>query len=239
MWTHDWFGTLDWATVGARGDCRAFCETYAEIGNALGLRVRPVYTFWPTIGNSHYWVEIWDAEWSRWQPCDVSAYERTWEVSWMHRVPKAVSLVPSGLPGSWAAHDRRQWELMENTISLHYPSGEVEVVVLEGDQPLTSFRVEVQVWLGNGMGGRAPQAHKFLDAKLFSVLAGLTDTKGVVRFTLGLSAQQPYRIRLDLPGDADWAWVAVNSNSFQQITLRVDHQRAYDIKATPPRLPWL
>ena len=31
--------------------CRAFCETYAEIANALGLRVRPVYTFWPPIGN--------------------------------------------------------------------------------------------------------------------------------------------------------------------------------------------
>lgn len=238
VWTHEWFGRLDWATVGARGGCRTFCETYAEIGNALGLKIRPVYTFWPTIGNSHYWVEIWDSEQSRWRPCDVSAYERTWETPWMHRVPKAISLVPTGQPGSWAAHDQRQWEFLENTIGTHYPSGQVEVTVLEREQPLPGARVEVQVWLGNGMGGKAADAYKFLDAKLFSVLAGRTDTNGVVRFTLGRSAKQPYRIHFDRPGDADWAWVAVNSNSLQRITLRADRRRPYDLKATPPRLPW-
>lgn len=238
MWTHEWLGQLDWPTAGARGGCRAFCETYAEIGNALGLKVRPVYTFWPTLGNSHYWVEIWDGDRNRWQPCDVSAYERTWETPWMHRVPKAISLVPTGQPGSWAAHDQRQWEFLENTIGTHYPSGQVEVEVLEREQPLPGARVEVQVWLGNGMGGKAAEAYKFVDAQLFPVLAGRTDTNGLVRFTLGRSARQPYRIRFDRPGDADWTWVAVNSNSVQQITLRADRRRAYDLKATPPPLPW-
>jgi len=237
MWSHEWFGRLDWATAGARGGCRTFCETYAEIANALGLRVRPVYTFWPTIGNPHYWVEIWDVENQRWRPCDVSAYERTWDTPWMHRVPKAVSLVPTAEPGSWAAHDQWQWEFLENTIGAHYPSGQVEVTVLEREQPLPGARVEVQVWLGNGMGGKAAGAYKFVDAKLFSVLAGRTDTNGLVRFTLGRSAKQPYRIRFDRPGDADWAWVAVNSNSLHQITLRADRRRPYDLKAPPPRMP--
>lgn len=238
MWTHEWFGRLDWATIGARGGCRTFCETYAEIGNALGIKIRPVYTFWPTIGNSHYWVEIWDTERMRWHPCDVSAYERTWETPWMHRVPKAISLVPTTQPGSWAAHDEQQWEFLENTIGAHYPSGQVEVTVMEHEQPLPGARVEVQVWLGNGMGGKAIGAHKFLDAKLFSVLAGRTDANGLVRFTLGRSSKQPYRIRFDHPGDADWAWVAVNSNSLHQVILRADLRRYYDVKATPPRLPW-
>lgn len=238
QWTHDWFGRLDWATDGARGGCRAFCETYAEIGNALGLRVRPVYTFWPTLGNPHYWVEIWDAENRRWHPCDVSAYERTWGTPWMHRVPKAVSLVPTSEPGSWAAHDQSRWEMLENTIGQHYPSGELEVTVLERDRPLAGARVEVQVWLGDGMGGRAAGATKFVDPKLFSVLAGRTDTNGLVRFTLGHSAQQPYRIRLDVPGESDWAWVAVRSNSWQRTTLLAERNRPYDLKASPPRLTW-
>jgi len=238
QWTQDWFGRLDWATAGARGGCRAFCETYAEIGNALGLRVRPVYTFWPTIGNPHYWVEIWDAENRRWHPCDVSAYERIWDTPWMHRVPKAVSLVPTTEPGSWAAHDQSQWEMLENTIGQHYPSGEVEVTVLERDRPLSGARVEVQVWLGNGMGGQAAGATKFVDPMLFSVLAGRTDTNGLVRFTLGHSAQQPYRIRLDVPGTSDWAWVAVHSNSLHRSTLKADRFRSYDLTASPPRQPW-
>ena len=238
QWTHDGFGRLDWATAGARGGCRAFCETYAEIGNALGLRVRPVYTFWPTIGNPHYWVEIWDVENQRWHPCDVSAYERTWDTPWMHRVPKAVSLVPTTEPGSWAAHDQSQWEMLENTIGQHYPSGQVEVTVLERDRPLSGARVEVQVWLGNGMGGQAAGATKFVDPKLFSVLAGRTDTNGLVRFTLGHSAKQPYRIRLDVPGDSDWAWVAVHSNSLHRSTLQADRRHPYNLKASPPRLPW-
>lgn len=238
QWTHDCFGRLDWATAGARGGCRAFCETYAEIANALGLRVRPVYTFWPTLGNPHYWVEIWDAEHRRWHACDVSAYERTWETPWMHRVPKAVSLVPTSEPGSWAAHDQSRWEMLENTIGQHYPSGEVEVTVMERDRPLSGARVEVQVWLGDGMGGQPAGAIKFMEPMLFSVLAGRTDTHGLVRFTLGHSAQQPYRIRLDAPSDSDWAWVAVRSNSLQCATLLADRDRPYDLNASPPRLPW-
>jgi hypothetical protein len=49
------------------------------------------------------------------------------------------------------------------------------------------------------MGGKAAGATKFVEPMLFSVLAGRTDTNGLVRFTLGHSAQQPYRIRLDVP----------------------------------------
>lgn len=237
-WTHEWFGELDWASAGAQGGCRAFSETYARLGHALGLKVRPVYTFWPTIGNSHYWVEIWDAEHAQWHPYDVSAENRFWDTPWLHRVPKAISLVPTDQPGSWAAHDHRQWEQLENTIGSHYPSGQVEVTVLDHDQPRPGARVEVQVWLGDGMGGHAAHAYKFLDPQLFSVLAGRTDTNGLVRFTLGRSAQQPYRLHLDRPGDADWAWVAVNSNSFQRITLRLDRRRPCDLRATPPRLAW-
>ena len=156
----------------------------------------------------------------------------------MHRVPKAVSLVPTSDPGSWAAHDQFQWEILENTIGQHYPSGEVEVTVLERGRPLSGARVEVQVWLGNGMGGKAAGATKFVEPMLFSVLAGRTDTNGLVRFTLGHSAQQPYRIRLDVPGTSDWAWVAVHSNSLHRSTLKADRLRSYDLTASPPRLPW-
>ena len=170
-------------------------------------------------------MEIWDVENQRWHPCDVSAYERTWDTPWMHRVPKAVSLVPTTEPGSWAAHDQSQWEMLENTIGQHYPSGQVEVTVLERDRPLSGARVEVLVWLGNGTGGQAAGATKFVDPMLFSVLAGRTDTNGLVRFTLGHSAQQPYRIRPDVPGDSDWAWVAVHSNSQHRSTLRADRFR--------------
>ena len=236
--TEQIFGELDWPTTGARGGCRTFCETYVKLALAVGLNARPVYTFWPTIGSSHYWVEVWDAENQRWHAYDVSAENRPWDKPWTHRVPKAVSLVPTEQPGSWLAHDQRQWELLENTIGQHYPSGQVEVRVLDRDQPLPRARVEVQVWLGNGMGGHAADAHKFHAPQLFSVLAGRTDTNGLVRFTLGRSAQQPYRFRLDRPGDADWAWAAVESNSVQRITLRAERLRPYDLKATPPRLPW-
>jgi len=55
---------------------------------------------------------------------------------------------------------------------------------------------------------------------------------------LGHSAKQPYRIRLDVPGDFDWAWVAVHSNSLHRSTLRADRNRPYDLNASPPRLPW-
>jgi hypothetical protein len=92
--------------------------------------------------------------------------------------------------------------------------------------------------LGKGMGGKAAGATKFVDPMLFSVLAGRTDTNGLVRFTLGHSAQQPYRIRLDVPGTSDWAWVAVHSNSLHRSTLRADRTRPYDLNASPPRLPW-
>ena len=136
-------------------------------------------------------MEIWDAENQRWHPCDVSAYERTWDTPWMHRVPKAVSLVPTSEPGSWAAHDQSQWEMLENTIGLHYPSGEVEVTVLERDRPMSGARVEVLVWLGNGTGGQAAGATKFVDPMLFSALAGRTDTNGLVRFTLGAACNNP------------------------------------------------
>ena len=88
------------------------------------------------------------------------------------------------------------------------------------------------------MGGQAAGAIKFMEPMLFSVLAGRTDTHGLVRFTLGHSAQQPYRIRLDVPGTSDWAWVAVHSNSLHRSTLRADRNRPYDLKASPPRLPW-
>jgi hypothetical protein len=73
---------------------------------------------------------------------------------------------------------------------------------------------------------------------LFSVLAGRTDTNGLVRFTLGYSAQQPYRIRLDVPGTSDWAWVAVHSNSLHRSTLKADRRHPYDLPASPPRQPW-
>ena len=109
----------------------------------------------------------------------------------MHRVPKAVSLVPTTEPRSWAAHDQFQWEMLENTIGLHYPSGEVEVTVLERDRPMSGARVEVLVWLGNGTGGQAAGATKFVDPMLFSVLAGRTDTNGLVRFTLGAACNNP------------------------------------------------
>ena len=128
--------------------------------------------------------------------------------------------------------------MLENTIGLHYPSGQVEVTVLERDRPLSGARVEVQVWLGDGMGGQAAGATKFVAPMLFSVLAGRTDTNGLVRFTLGHSAKQPYRIRLDVPGDSDWAWVAVHSNSLHRSTLQADRRHPYNLKASPPRLPW-
>ena len=76
-----------------------------------------------------------------------------------------------------------------------------------------------------------------MDPVLFSVLAGRTDTHGRVRFTLGHGAQQPYRIRLDAPGDSDWAWVAVRSDSLHRSTLQADPNRPNDLKASPPRLP--
>jgi hypothetical protein len=239
QWTHQWLGGLDWATKGALGGCRAFCETYSEIGNALGLKVRPAYTFWPTIGNSHYWVEIWDEERNCWHPCDVSSYGRTWDTDWIQRVPKAVVLVPTGRPDSWAAHDQQRWEYLENTIIAYYPTGQVEVTVLEKERALAGVRVVVQVWLGHGMGGKASNAYKFLDATLFSVLAGHTDTNGRVLFSLGRSAQQPYRIYIDRNDNSDWVWLSVDSNSLHRIILRADRQVAFDRNATPPHLPWV
>lgn len=58
------------------------------------------------------------------------------------------------------------------------------------------------------------------------------------RIVLGHSAQQPYRIRIDAPGESDWAWVAVHSNSLHRSTLRADRNRPYDLNASPPRQPW-
>ncbi len=81
--------------------------------------------------------------------------------------------------------------MLENTIGQHYPSGQVEVTVLERDRPLSGARVEVQVWLGDGMGGQAAGATKFVAPMLFSVFAGRTDTKGLMRFTLGTARNNP------------------------------------------------
>lgn len=235
---HEILGDLDWVTSGARGGCRSFCETYVQLGLALGLRVRPVYTFWPTIGNPHYWVEVWSPEDGQWHPYDVSAYERKWSTPWMHRVPKAVTMVPTAHSGSWAGHLTGEWELLENTIAKHYPSGVVEIEVRDGDAIVPHQRIVVEVWLGDGMGGKAANATRFHTPEVFSVFAAHTGSNGMVSISLGRSAQQPYRVRLDKPGMPDWRWVAVQSNSVNRVILRRDLERPFDRFATPPKLPW-
>lgn len=222
------------------GDCEEFSVAFTGLARTVGLPVRPAWTFWPTIGNDHYWNEVWSVEERQWHAFDTSALNRSYDdAHWMTRVPKSVIQVPTGKRGAWDAVADQRWESLTNSIGLFYPSGQVLVRVLDGSEPASGRRVGVQVWLGNGMGGKQANAIKFWEPEVFTIAAAITDQKGEARLVLGQSAEQPYRIFLDACGEPDWQWLAVRSNRTHTVTLETGKHKPFDIKATPPSLGWL
>ena len=154
-------------------------------------------------------------------------------------VPKSVIQVPTGERGAWNAVADQRWESLTNSIGLFYPSGHVLVRVLDDGKLASRRRVGVQVWLGNGMGGKQADSIKFWEPEVFTIAAAITDQKGEARLVLGQSAEQPYRIFLDARGEPDWQWLAVRSNRTYTLTLETGNHKPFDIKATPPQLSWL
>ncbi len=228
-----------------RGNCDEFVVAFTGLARTVGLPVRPAWTFWPTIGNEHYWNEVWSVEERQWHAFDTSALNRPYDADWMNRVPKSVIQVPTGERGAWHAVADQRWEFLTNSIGLFYPSGKVLIRVLDDGQAAPRQRVGVQIWLGNGMGGHGPNGEHGLNARIFwepevfTIAAAITDQKGEARLVLGQSAEQPYRIFLDTGGESDWQWLAVQSNGIYTVTLDTAKTRPFDIKATPPALPWL
>ncbi len=215
-----------------RGGCYNFSVAFTGLARTVGLPARPAWTFWPTLGNDHFWNEVWSVEERQWHAFDASALNRSFNADWLTRVEKSVIQVPTSERGAWNALADQRWESLTNSIGLFYPSGQVLVRVLDGGQPASGRRVGVQVWLGNGMGGKL----KIWEPEVFTVAAAITDQKGEVRLVLGQSAQQPYRIFLDARGESDWQWLAVRSNRTYTVTLETDKQKTFDIKASPPSL---
>lgn len=237
FWMDDYPWLHDWISEGARASCGPFSETYSRLANILGIKARPVFTFWPTIGNSHYWVEIWDNNNMRWHPMDVSSRERSWDSSWILRVPKAVTLVPTDRPGSWDARLRGDFDCLENTIGLSYPSGVVEVEVRDKEQVVAGERITIYVWLGNGMGGDNEDGYKFNRARIFKVLNSTTRSDGCASFTLGASAEQPYLVCLDSPDSGVWAWIWVVEGKKERMVLRKENFKTFVLDRTPPVKP--
>lgn len=225
---HEVLGPAQWPAQQARQGCRGFCEAFVELARAANVTARLAWTFWPTIGNDHFWVEVWDPETEAWHSCDVSEADRTWATPWMHRIPKAVSLVPRNGASPIADLESGRWENLRNTIAAHYPSGEVRVRVHRHGAPFAGARVVAEVWLGDGMGGSAPNAVKFHRPALFPVLAALTDASGNARLQLGESAERAYRIRLDQGPRPDWAWVIVRAGHRHPLVLDADRELPFD-----------
>jgi hypothetical protein len=215
-----------------RGGCYGFSIAFTGLGRTVGLPVRPAWTLWPTLGNDHYWNEIWSVEENQWHAFDASALNRSYNADWLNQVDKSVIQVPTGERGAWNAVADQRWESLTNSVGLFYPSGQVLVRVLNNGQPVPNRRVGIQIWLGNGMGGRV----KFWQPEVFTIAEAITDQKGEARLVLGKSAEQPYRIFLNTSKDSDWQWLAVQANHTYTITLETGKQKMFDINTIPPPL---
>jgi dienelactone hydrolase len=204
-----------------RGSCYQMVALYVYLARAVGLPARAVDAFWPTLGSSHAWVEIWDTDKGRWQAFDGASSQRGYGHNWVLNVPKAATHTARGERGAWNAENENRWEAFTNSVALCYPSGQVRVRVLDAGAPATGRRVNVQVWL---------------KGRMVHLTSGKTDEQGEVTFTLGQSARQPYRFVLDGSDENDWAWVAVQADRHYEITLHTDRRKPFDAAATPPPL---
>lgn len=206
------------------GDCRAVTQLYVDLVRSVGLAARPTFTLWPTLdGANHYWVELWSPEENAWHASDAAAGNRPYSADWALRVPKAISLVPTGKRGGWNVIPERRWEDYLNTVGLFYPSGVLQARVTDADGRQASNQ-----WV----------AVEFIDQSPTLIARARTDAAGEARFVLGRSAKHPYRVFLDRAAKSDWAWVEVDSNAVQAVSLRTDQHKAFDPAAPPPRLSW-
>src|ERR1019366_4644935 len=108
-----------------RGGCKNFSVAFTGLARTVGLPARPAWTFWPTIGNDHYWNEVWSVEETQWHAFDASALTRSYYADWLNRVPKSVIQVSTGERGAWNALADQRWESLTNCIGLLYPIGQV------------------------------------------------------------------------------------------------------------------
>lgn len=201
------------------GACREGAMMYTYLGRKVGLPMRPVYVIWPTLGSWHWYTEVWDTNENQWHAVDSANPDRTYHTSWVLRVRKSTILSTTGERAGWNALNEQRWEAFTNTIGLFYPSGQVVVRVLDGEEPAKDQRVVAQTWLSN---------------EVFSVLAARTDASGEARLTLGQTARHPYRLLIDRPGETDWQWLTVQSNQTHALTLRLDQRRPFDKRVEPP-----
>ncbi|MCL4789932.1 MAG: dienelactone hydrolase family protein [Verrucomicrobia bacterium] len=201
------------------GACREGAMMYTYLGRKVGLPMRPVYVIWPTLGSWHWYTEVWDTGEKQWHAVDSANPDRTYHTSWVLRVRKSTILSTTGERGGWNALNEQRWEAFTNTVGLFYPSGQVVVRVLDGEEPAKGQRVVAQAWLSN---------------EVFSVLAARTDGNGEARLTLGQTARHPYRVLVDGPGETDWQWLTVQSNQTHTVTLRLDQRRPFDKRVEPP-----
>ncbi|MCC6822753.1 MAG: prolyl oligopeptidase family serine peptidase [Verrucomicrobia subdivision 3 bacterium] len=201
------------------GACREGAMMYTYLGRLAGLPMRPVYVIWPTLGSWHWYTEVWDTGEKQWHAVDSANQDRTYHTSWVLRVRKSTILPTTGERGGWNALDEQRWEAFTNSIGLFYPSGQVVVRVLDGEEPVKGQRVVTQAWLSN---------------EVFSVLAARTDENGEARLTLGQTARHPYRLLIDRPGESDWQWLTVQSNQTYTVTLNMGDTKPFDKSTEPP-----
>lgn len=201
------------------GACREGAMMYTYLGRLVGLPMRPVYVIWPTLGSGHWYTEVWSTEEKQWHAVDSANQDRTYHTSWVLRVRKSTILPTTGERGGWNALDEQRWEAFTNTIGLFYPSGQVIVRVLDGEQPVKGQRVVAQVWLKNDV---------------LPVLAARTDENGEARVTLGQTALHPYRLLIERPGETDWQWLTVQSNQTYAVTLNMERTKPFDSSSEPP-----
>jgi predicted esterase len=204
------------------GDCQHLISLFIYSARAVGVAARPVVTTWPTLGNRHYWAEIWDPEERAWHSFDGSSAERPYHFAWVMNVPKAATHAATGERGAWNAASENRWEAYTNTVRTTYPSGIVLVRVLDRGGPRANQRVNVEAWLAKGQ-----TAH---------LTSGQTDRAGEVRFTLGQSARHPYRFVLDGVQAGAWEWLAVEGGKQYSLTLDADQGRPFNAAVMPPPL---
>jgi len=217
----------------AAGGCEQYALAFAGLARGVGMPSRVAYNFWPTIGNGHYWNEVWDTEKQRWHGFDASALDRPYDFPWMHRVTKTAILSAGGKRGSWNALAERRFEALHNSIEEFYPSGRINVSVTNSSGPAASVRVTAEVWLGLSMGGTAANAKKFHTPEMFQVLSAVTDENGRSQMKLGETAWKAYRISVQ-GTDGDWKWVVVRSNQTHNLVLNADCKRPFDLNDEPP-----
>ncbi len=208
--------------TGGPTDCGGYTVIYAAMCRSIGLAARSTRVVWQNSLEEHYCIEIWNPEDKKWHELDVADGGRMYNTPWIERVPKVMFVTQTGYRGNWNAVDEGRFDACSNTIALVYPSGKVNVKVVDHGVPVAGAPLGIQVRSTNGF--------------FYVKVKQKVDQNGEASFDLGKSAFFPYRFFVDHPGDTAWEWQEVQPNTTNQVVLDLAVTKPFDPKMVPPDL---